>query len=139
MNRHDFVAHCVAIAAGMCLLAGCASFDSVKQERGEGIKRTFNRPYDEVFMAAMSAAVRMKLTIVNSERASGTILLSNSASLSSPGGERIAVFVNRLQDGVTSVEVVARPVISRVSFPPDWPELLFGEIEGILTEQRLPH
>lgn len=136
MTRH---ARCVAIAAGLGLLVGCASFDNIKQERGEGIKRTFSRPYDEVFMAAMSAAVKKKLTIVNSDRVSGTILLSNSASLSSPGGEHIAMFVNRLKDSATSVEVVARPVISRVSFPPDWPELLFGEIEESLSEQRLSH
>jgi len=139
MNRRTsagrYAASIVVIAS---LLAGCASFDAVKQAHGQGVKRTFKQPYSVVFTAVMQAASRKNLEIVSSAPDSGTILLSGKASLGSPGGERIAVFVIRLNDSATSVEVVARPVIPTVSFPPDWPELLFGEIEESLAEQRLP-
>ena len=72
---------------------------------------------------------------MSSSRDSGVVLLSNGVSLSSLG-ERIAVFVVRLSDRTTSVEIVSRPVLATVTFPPDWPSLLFGEIEEALAARR---
>ena len=135
MDRRAFLLHALA-AAGMVSLVACTTMDNVKDARGKGVKRTYKQPYDEVFGAAMHAATKKKLEIVSSVRDSGTILLSNGASLGSLG-ERIAIFVSRVSERSTSVEVVARPVVSTVSFPPDWPSLLFGEIEEELTARRL--
>lgn len=136
MDRRAFL--CAAMAAsGMSLLGACSSADSIKDARGKGAKRTYKQTYDEVFAAAMHAAEKKKLEIVSSVRDTGTILLSNGASLGSLGGERIAIFVSRVNDRTTSVEIVARPVVATVSFPPDWPNLLFGEIEEELTARRI--
>ncbi len=122
---------------GIAWLSACTSIEAVKEARGKGAKRTFKQSYDEVFAAALSAAAKKKLETVSSARDTGTILLSNGASLGSLGGERIAVFVSRLSDKTTGVEIVARPVVATVSFPPDWPSLLFGEIEEELAARRL--
>jgi hypothetical protein len=135
MMRRDFLLHAAALA-GCGALAACASIDSVKDARGKGIKRTYKQPYDEVYDATLAAAAGKKLELVSATRATGTVLLSSGASLGSLG-ERIAVFVSRLGDRVTSVEVVSRPVVSTLSFPPDWPMLLFGEIEEELAKRRL--
>ena len=135
MMRRGFLLR-VAALAGCGWLAACASIDSVKDARGKGVKRTFKQPYDEVYAATLAAAARKKLELVSATRATGAILLSNGASLGSLG-ERIAVFVSRLGDRVTGVEVVSRPVVSTLSFPPDWPILLFGEIEEELATRRL--
>jgi len=135
MRRRAFLLAMAAAAAGAGWIAGCATIDSVKDTRGKGLKRTFKHPSEEVFDAVMSAADRKQLEVVSSERGSGTVLLSNGVSLSSLG-ERIAVFVSRLSDRTTSVEIVARPVIATVTFPPDWPSLLFGEIEEVLAARR---
>ena len=135
MMRRAFLLGAAALA-GCGGLAACASIDSVKDARGQGVKRTFKQPYDDVYVAALAAAARKKLELVGATRNNGTILLSHGASLGSLG-ERIAVFVSRLGDRLTSVEVVSRPVVSTVSFPPDWPSLLFGEIEEELAARRL--
>ena len=135
MMRRGFLLRAAALA-GCGWLTACASIDSVKDARGKGVKRTFKQPYDEVYAATLAAAARKKLELVSATRATGAILLSNGASLGSLG-ERIAVFVSRLGDRVTSVEVVSRPVMSTLSFPPDWPILLFGEIEEELATRRL--
>jgi hypothetical protein len=134
MRRRAFVL-CVAAVAGAGWLAGCTTIDNLKDTRGKGLKRTFKHPYDEVFGAVMTAADRKNLEIVSSSRDSGTVLLSHGVSLSSLG-ERIAVFVARVGERTTSVEVVARPVLATVTFPPDWPSLLFGEIEEALAARR---
>lgn len=135
MTRRAFLLHVTALA-GCGWLAACASIDSVRDARGKGLKRTFKYPFDEVYDAALAAAARKKLELVGATRATGTILLSNGASLGSLG-ERIAVFVSRLGDRTTSVEVVSQPVVATLSFPPDWPSLLFGEIEEDLAARRL--
>lgn len=135
MMRRDFLRR-ATVFVGCGSLAACASIDSVKDARGKGVKRTFKQPYDEVYAATLAAAAGKKLELVSATRATGAILLSNGASLGSLG-ERIAVFVSRVGDRVTSVEVVSRPVVSTLSFPPDWPMLLFGEIEEELAARRL--
>ena len=135
MMRRDFLLLAASLA-GCAALASCATIDSVKDARGTGVKRTFKQPYEEVYAATLAAAARKNLELVSATRATGAILLSNGASLGSLG-ERIAVFVSRLGDRASSVEVVSRPVVATLSFPPDWPMLLFGEIEEELVKRRL--
>ena len=125
----------LALAAAVAL-AGCASVESVKQAKGQGVKRTFRQPSDAVFQAALAAATKRKLALVEQDRAGGLIVLSSGASLTSLG-ERIAVFITRSSERSTVVEVVSKPVGGAVTFPPDWPGILFGDIEGELAAQKL--
>ena len=125
---------------GLCaaiVLAGCASADSVKQAQGQGVKRTFRHPYEAVYQAAVNAASRRKLELIEEDRAAGRLVLSGGGSWTS-FGERIAVFVTRGNDRATIVEVVSRPVGGPITFPPDWPSLLFGDIDQELTVTRKP-
>ena len=131
MKRRALLLYGMSVA-----VLGCTTIDNVKDARGKGVKRTYKQPYDEVFAAAMQAAAKQKLEVVSLSRDTGTILLSNGPSFGSLG-ERIAIFVSRLGERSTSIEVVARPVVATVSFPPDWPSLLFGEIQEELTARRL--
>ena len=64
------------------------------------------------------------------------ICCANLASPSSVLPRRgIAVFVTR-GDRSTGVEVVSKPVGGVLTFPPDWPALLFGDIDQELTPRR---
>lgn len=135
--RHLLPRVALLLALG-ALTAACATVDSVKDARGQGVKRTFRQPYDAVFDAALAAAAQRKLELVGQQRGEGRILLSSHPSLGSMGGERIAVFVTRVNDSSTTVEVVAKPVVAAVSFPPDWPAVIFGDIEYELAKRRMP-
>jgi hypothetical protein len=117
------------------ILAGCVSVDSVKDAKGQGVKRTFRQPYDAVYEAVLNAAAKRKLELVEQDKAAGRVVLSGPASWTSLG-ERIAVFVTRGSDKATTVEVVSKPVGGALTFPPDWPALLFGDIEQELTPKR---
>jgi hypothetical protein len=117
-------------------LGGCASVDSVKQSRGHGVKRTFRQPVDAVFQAVLTVAKGRKLEVVEQDRAAGIIVFSSGASLTSLG-ERIAVFVTRASERSTGVEIVSKPVGGVVTFPPDWPGILYGDIEAELAAQKL--
>ena len=59
---------------------------------------------------------------------SGRIVLSHGVTLWSRG-ERIAVFVKPGSGGSTEVEIVSKPVMSPLNFPPDWPQILFKQID----------
>ena len=121
---------CVAV-----LLAACASVEEVKDAQGQGAKRTFRHPYEAVYQATANAVAKRKLEVIEQDRATGRFVLSNGGSRSS-FGERIAVFLTRLNERTTSVEVVSKSVGGVLSFPPNWPALLFGDIDQELTVRR---
>lgn len=125
-----------AAAVAAAIMVGCASVDTVKDAKGHGVKRSFRQPYEVVYAAAVSAAAKRKLEVVEQDRAAGRLVLSSGPSWSSLG-EHIAVFVSRTKDRVTSVEIVSKPVLS-ATFPPDWPALLFGDIEQELAALKPP-
>ncbi len=116
-------------------LAGCASVESVKQEQGKGVKRSFRQPYEAVYQAVLNASTRRQLEVIDQDRAAGRVILSNNGGWTSLG-ERIAVFVTRGNGRSTGVEVVSRPVGGPITFPPDWPALLFGDMDQELTIRR---
>ena len=125
----------LALAAALAL-GGCASVESVKQAKGQGVKRIFRHSADVVFQAVLVVAATRKLELVEQDRAAGLIVLSGGASLTSLG-ERIAVFVSRASERSTAVEIVSKPVGGAVTFPPDWPGILYGDIEVELAAQKL--
>jgi hypothetical protein len=126
----------VAVACA-ALLIGCASMETVKAAKGQGIKRTFRQPYDIVFQSVLNSAIKRKLELIEQNRATGSVLLSSGASWTSLG-ERIAVFVSRNGARSTTVEIVSRPVLSGITLPPDWPGLLYGDIEHELAAVKRP-
>jgi len=125
----------LAFAAALALGA-CASPESVKQAKGHGVKRNFRHPGDAVYQAVLTVAAKRKLELVEQDRAKGLIVYTSGASLTSLG-ERIAVFVTRASERSTAVEIVSKPVGGAVTFPPDWPKILFGDIEVELASQKL--
>jgi hypothetical protein len=50
-------------------------------------------------------------------------------------GERIAVFVTKLSDNQTQVEIISKPVMAPLNFPPDWASKLFDAIGAELKPQ----
>lgn len=127
----------LAVLLVAALAGGCATVESVKDAKGQGVKRSYRQPYDLVYQAAVNAAHRRKLEFVEQDRAAGLLVLSSGVSWTSLG-ERIAVFVTRVGDRATNVEVVSKPVGGVITFPPDWPGLLLGDIEAELAEARKP-
>lgn len=116
------------------LFAGCASTETVKQEKGEGDKRLFEHGYDAVFDASLVVAKKQELEVVEQDRGSGTIILSHGVTLWS-WGERIAVFVTKVSASQTEVEIISKPVLAPLNFPPDWVNRIF---DGIAKELASP-
>ena len=118
----------LAICSLSLLVAGCASTETVKEAQGQGVSRSYPYAYDRVFDAVLAAAKHKELEAVESDKKSGRIVLSHGVTLWSRG-ERIAVFVKPGSGGSTEVEIVSKPVMSPLNFPPDWPQILFKQID----------
>lgn len=119
----------------ICLLAtlagGCASVDTVREAQGEGVSRIYPAAYEPVFNATLAAARKKELEVVDSDKAAGRMILSHGVTWWS-WGERIAVFLKADTEKSTVVEIVSKPVLSPLNFPPDWPQILHEQIEAEL-------
>ncbi len=116
------------IGFAVFLMSGCASTETVKESKGLGETRSYPYAYERVYDAALLAAKDKKLDIVENDKSNGRIVLSHGITLLS-WGERIAVFVKPVSDSRTSVEIVSKPVLSPLNFPPDWQKILFDQID----------
>ncbi|MFQ5786222.1 MAG: hypothetical protein ACE5H8_15555 [Alphaproteobacteria bacterium] len=114
------------------LLTGCASVDTVKEAQGEGVTKVYAAAYEPVYKAALSAAKTLELEVVEKNPEAGRIVLSHGVTPLS-WGERIAVFLTKVDDRSTEVEIVSKPVLEPLNFPPDWPRRLFAEMDRELA------
>lgn len=130
MKRSLFVICLIAIFAG-----GCATTETVKEAKGQGVTRTYNYGYEPVFDAVIAAAKTKELELVESDKSSGRLVFSHGVTLWS-WGERIAVFVKALTTETTEVEIVSKPVMSPLNFPPDWQNILLNQIEVQLQSAK---
>lgn len=117
----------VAISLLAALSAGCASTETVKDAKGQGERRVYQYNYERVFDATLAAAKAKDLEVIETDRTSGRIILSHGVTLLS-WGERIAIFLNRT-DKATEVEIVSKPVLAPLNFPPDWQKILLDQID----------
>lgn len=117
----------VFVLISSLLVAGCASSNTVKQAQGQGVTKTYAHAYDDVYAAVLQAADRQKLKITEADKDQGRILLANGISPFS-WGERVAVFIVQRTQHLTDVEIVSKPVMAPLNFPPKWEQRLFDEI-----------
>ena len=127
--------HALIIAFIVMITGGCASTETVKEAEGEGISRSFSYAFEPVYEATISAAKEKELEVVESDKKSGRLILAHGVTLWS-WGERIAVFVKPLSNKETEVEVVSKPVLAPLNFPPDWQNILLDQIEAELRTGR---
>jgi hypothetical protein len=106
---------------------GAASAD----RGGEGAKRVYRDAHPVVFDAALAAAKRERLEVVETDRAAGVVRLSNGPTFAN-WGERITVHVRALPGDFTEVEIVNKPIFEFLMFSPLWDQVLLARIDAEL-------
>lgn len=112
----------------VAIVSGCASTETVKEAKGQGVSRVYQYAYEPVYNATLSAAKTKKLEVVENDKTNGKLVLSHGVTLWS-WGERIAVFIKPMVTNSTEVEIVSKPVLSPLNFPPDWQQILLDQID----------
>ena len=117
------------------IASGCASTETVKEAKGQGVSRSYPYAYEPVYNATVAAAKNRSLDVVENDKTNGRLILSHGITLWS-WGERIAVFIKPIAAASTEVEIVSKPVLAPLNFPPDWQKILLDQIEVELRAQK---
>lgn len=126
----------VFLASFLVLLAsGCASTETVKEAQGQGVSRTYPYAFEPVYNATLAAANAKKLEVVENDKANGRLVLAHGVTLWS-WGERIALFIKPTAANSTEVEIVSKPVLAPLNFPPDWQQILLDQIDVELRSKK---
>ncbi len=128
----------IVVSFVAALLAGCASpqtVKEVKEAQGHGVSRVYASAPGAVHNAVLAAAKAKDLQVVEDDEAAGRIVLSHGVTPLS-WGEKIAVFLTPVPPDSTKVEIVSKPVMSTLNFPPDWPKILHDQIAAELKGKQ---
>ena len=117
------------------LLLACTSVETVKGAKGEGTRRVYDAPYEQVFNAVIAAAAVKKLDVVERDSAARRIVLSHGVTWMS-WGENVAVFLTPVSAKSTEVEIVSKAVMTPLNFPPEWDKILLDQIATELTRAK---
>lgn len=116
-------------------IVGCASTESVKEAKGQGVSRVYPVSFDTVFQVTLDAAEKHKLKVVEKDKSKKTIMLSHGTTWMS-WGENIAVFFNVLSANSTEVEIIMKPVMKPLNFPKEWEKILHEQIASDLEKNN---
>lgn len=122
------------IAVAAALLAGCATPSKMAKMEGQGTKRIFPEPYSAVWKSAIEAARHGQLQIESIDETKGYIVSRTPVRMES-WGERVGIWVKKIDDSHTSVEVVSRLVGPTDIWKYDWE---ISVLNNIAVDFNLP-
>ena len=91
----------------LVVASGCSTTKSVSQMQGQGVKQTYNVPFDPVWRAAVDAAQIGDLRVLSADRERGYIAARRGIRPQT-FGENVGIWVTRISTNQTQVEVVSR-------------------------------
>lgn len=132
-------------------LGACATTGSLRDQRGEGLTRFYEAPFEAVWKAAHRAVEANGLRLDASDRSERFIAATHlppesptgepdeSVAVSADQGERVGIFVDSVAPGTWGVEVVTRRRFALDPTAQDWDRAIFLALEQELGEgTRVP-
>ena len=123
----------VALLMSLLILSGCQTMADARSAQGQGVSRVFDVPIDTVWKTLPPALESLGLPVAASNREEGYVLAEHSASAFS-WGERVAVFVSKVSDGQTRVEVVSKRALQTNITATDWGPRVLQRIGELLAK-----
>jgi hypothetical protein len=114
------------------LASGCASNEQILKD--QGVRYVYQYAYEPIFNATLAAAKTQVLNVDDLDKRRGKLVFSHGISFRSLG-ERITVFFRAVTPQETEVQIVSKPVISSLNFPPDWQQILHEQIAAELLAE----
>jgi len=121
----------ICLLALTVLVSGCATMQTTIASRGKGIKRQYEYGYNDVYKAMLKSVYKQGAKIEEQSMDEGYLYASHGMTLWS-WGERTAIFVTKIDNNTTEVEIVSRKVVSPLNFAPDWANKIFMGIDASL-------
>ena len=113
---------------------GCATLSSVQAERGQGSTRIYPAPFETVWEKTNQSLRILQLDVVESNQKEGYFLAKTGISAAS-WGEKVAIFIQKIDASSTRVEVVSRKALATNIFAENWEPRILNTL-GVLLNQR---
>jgi uncharacterized lipoprotein len=119
------------IGIGLCLalLSGCSTLADTKKSEGVGKRVTYSKSMDEVWPLAILSLNDVGLDVIEENKSQGYVLAKKGMSAFSYG-ENVAIFVKKIDNSNTSVEVVSKRVLATTVFAKDWTDEIFMKLNA---------
>lgn len=100
----------VMLPLALSLVGGCTTLADARNDKGHGTARIYKAPFEKVWEAVPKALNNLGLSMAGENKEEGYILGQKGPTALSPG-ENVAVFVEKITDDQTKVEVVSKKSI----------------------------
>jgi hypothetical protein len=111
------------------LIAGCSTLADTKKSEGVGKRVTYSKSIDEVWPLAILSLNDVGLDVIEENKSQGYVLAKKGMSAFSYG-ENVAIFVKKIDNSNTSVEVVSKRVLATTVFAKDWTDEIFMKLNA---------
>jgi uncharacterized lipoprotein len=114
---------------------GCTTVYDARDAKGFGIPRVYDASFDTVWDAIPKAMSRWGLDVLDENEQERYILAVKGATLFS-FGENVAVFVDKVDDKRTRVEVVSKKAMEINLLARNWEEPILEELSRMLGSNK---
>ena len=115
-------------ALSVVVLSGCSTLSGVKDAKGSGTNRLYNKPFENVWSETVGTVQSCGLSVVSTDKTKGEIMAENGMSAFSYG-ENVGVFVKPMGEAQTQVEVVSKRVLATNVMAKDWEIEIFRNLD----------
>jgi len=116
------------------VISGCATMADARYARGKGESLVVDAPFDTVWAVVPQVLSYLGLPVAAYNKQDGHILAERGITAFS-WGEKVAVFVERVGETKTKVEVVSKRVVAMNITAPNWAPKILQRIEQTLAER----
>lgn len=114
--------------------AGCTTLADARNAKGRGRSNTYEAPFETVWAKAKIAVADTGLSVASENKEEGYILAQKGLSAFSYG-ENVAVFVQKVDDTHTKVEVVSKKALETNLFATNWEKPILDRVAQLLEKQ----
>ena len=114
--------------------AGCSTLSDARKAKGKGTSRIYNESFDTVWDAVPQAVGDMGLQVASQNKEDGYVLGQKGLTAFSYG-ENVAVFVEKVDDERTRVEVVSKKALATNIFAWNWEKPILDRLSEILDSK----
>ena len=111
--------------------AGCATLADARTAKGSGTSRIYNASFDTVWETIPKAVHALGPKIVGENKQEGYILAEKEITAFSYG-EKIAIFVDKIDDSRTKVEVVSKKAMATNILAWNWEKPILDKLSEML-------
>jgi len=116
-------------------MAGCTTLSDVRTARGEGRSRIYDESIDTVWNSVPTALRSLGLKVAG-ENEQERYVLAEKGTTAFSYGENVAVFLYKIDDERTRVEVVSKKAVQTNLLAWDWEKPVLDELSKVLSTNR---